>query len=325
MKGFAYSSARTLDEAVGLLGPKVRALAGGTDLLTLMKADLQHPERLVDIKRLAGLSRHVEGHGDGLVIGALATLSEIAAHEAIRTRYRALAQSAEAAATPQLRNMATAAGNLLQRPRCWYFRNARIDCWLKGGADCPARAGENREHALFGGTPCVAVHPSDPANALLAFDADVRLVGRGGERSVSLQDFLHLPSESRRVETSLSDDELVAAIRLPPHPDETRSVYLKAMDRRTWGFALVSVAAVLRLSGPRIAHARLVLGGVAPIPWPARAAEAVLIGHDAEPALLDQAADLALAGAQPLSHNGYKIPLARALVRRALGELAGRR
>jgi xanthine dehydrogenase YagS FAD-binding subunit len=329
MKSFAYSRARTLDEAMGLLGPKVRALAGGTDLLTLMKADLERPERLVDIKRLAGLSHHVEESADGLVIGSLATLSDLAAHQAVRSRYRALAQSAEAAATPQLRNMATAGGNLLQRPRCWYFRNARIPCWLKGkgqgGEDCPAREGENREHALFGDTPCVAVHPSDPANALLAFDADVRLVGPQGPRSLSLEAFLRLPTDGRRVETSLADGELLAAIRLPPHPNETQSVYLKAMDRKVWGFALVSVAAVMRLAGPQIAHARLVLGGVAPIPWRAKAAEAALVGRAASPALFDHAAELALAGAQALRHNGYKIPLARALVRRALGELAGQR
>jgi xanthine dehydrogenase YagS FAD-binding subunit len=325
MKAFEYSSARTLDEAIGLLGANARALAGGTDLLTLMKADLQHPERLVDIKRLAGLSRHVEENGDGLVVGALATLSEIGAHRAVRARYRALAQAAEAAATPQLRNMATAGGNLLQRPRCWYFRNRRIDCWLKGGTACPAREGENREHALFGDGPCLAVHPSDPATALLAFDADVQLIGPGGTRSIPLAEFLRLPSEARRVETSLREDELVAAIRLPAHPDETQSIYLKAMDRKVWGFALVSVAAVIRLAGPRIAHARLVLGGVAPVPWRVQAAEALLAGHDASPALFERAADAALAGARPLRHNGYKVSLARALLLRALGELAGRR
>jgi len=322
MRPFSYSSARTLDEAIGLLGAGARPLAGGTDLLPLMKADLGHFDRLVDIKRLAALPRRIEENGEGVVLGALATLSELAASPTLQERYRALAQAADAAATPQLRNMATLGGNLLQRPRCWYFRHSRIPCWLKGGENCPARDGENREHALFGDAPCVAVHPSDPAAALLAFDADVRLVGRAGERTLALSDFLRLPSDRRRVETSLAEEELVSAVRLAPHPPETKSIYLKAMDRKVWAFALVSVAAVLRLAERRIAHARIVLGGVAPIPWRAHAAEAALVGEAAGAEVFERAAQAALEGARPLAGNGYKLPLARALVRRALGELA---
>jgi xanthine dehydrogenase YagS FAD-binding subunit len=321
MRAFDYASARTLDEAVGLLSGKTRALAGGTDLLTLMKADIAAPERLVDIKRAAGLSSRIEETGEGLVLGALATLSDIARHPGIAERYAVLGQAAEAAATPQLRNMATLAGNLLQRPRCWYYRNAHIDCWLKGGGDCPAREGENRQHALFGDSPCVAAHPSDPACALLALDTDVLVQGKAARR-ILLSELFSVPQEARRTETTLAQDELIVSLRVAPHPEGTRSTYLKAMDRKFWAFALASVAAVARFSGSRIAHARVVLGGVAPIPWRSQAAETVLIGRSADDALFEKAADAALEDARALQHNGYKIPLARALVRRALRHLA---
>src|ERR671939_366172 len=172
MRAFAYATPQTLEEAVRMLGPDTRALAGGTDLLTLMKADIAAPERLVNVKPL--LPRGIEARPEGLEIGALTTLAEIEVHEIINAGYSALAQAAAVAASPQIRNLATIGGNLLQRPRCWYYRNARIDCWLKGGPDCPAREGENRNHALFGGGPCYAVHPSDVAPALLAFEAALR-------------------------------------------------------------------------------------------------------------------------------------------------------
>src|SRR5207237_7768368 len=171
----------------------------------------------------------IEARPDGLQIGALTTLAQIEQHPLIGERYSALAQAAAAAASPQIRNLATIGGNLLQRPRCWYYRNARIDCWLKGGAECPAREGANRNHALFGGGPCYAVHPSDLAAALLAFDAALWVHGRGGERAIELADFFALPAPERRTATVLSPDELVLKLRLPPQPEETRSCYLKAM------------------------------------------------------------------------------------------------
>jgi xanthine dehydrogenase YagS FAD-binding subunit len=317
VRPFSYSAPSTLDEAVSLLGSAARPLAGGTDLVTLMKADLVAPERLVSIRKLvpSGIS---EG-ADGFTLGAGTTLSEIERDARLRRQFTALSQAAALAASAQLRNMATLGGNLLQRPRCWYFRNPLVQCWLKGGADCPAREGENRLHALFAESPCVAVHPSDLAPALLAFDADVRLLGPDGERALALEKLFMFPEDARRSETRLSDDELILAVRMPSHPAETRSTYLKAMDRQAFAFALVGVAAVLRLSPERrVGHARLVLSGVAPIPRRAQAAERVLLGEEASERLFERAAEAAVEGAAPLRRNAYKLPLLRALIKRTL-------
>lgn len=327
MRPFTYASPRSLAEAVAFLADSgdgaIKALAGGTDLLTLMKADLLAPSALVDIKRLAELDDRVEDGPEGLTIGALATLAQIEEDPFIIARYPALAEAAALAATPQLRNMATIGGNLLQRPRCWYFRNPRVHCWLKGGEECFARGGENQHHALFDVSPCVAVHPSDPAAALLALDASVRLHGAAGERELPLAELFAPPVADRRTETVIAGDEIITAIRIPPHAVGARSTYLKAMERKVWAFALVGVAAVIQVADDQIADARLVLSGVAPVPWRAEVAERVLAGSAPSAGVIEQAAEAALAGAQPLANNGYKMPLAKALVRRALSTLAG--
>ena len=326
MRNFDYTSATSLDETLDLLGGApgtTRPLAGGTDLLTLMKADIAAPQRLVDIKRLGELPRGVrEGADGGLRVGALTTLSAIEHDRTLLTRAAALPEAVAAAATPQLRNIATIGGNLLQRPRCWYFRNSLFDCWLKGGEGCPAREGENEHHALYDQSPCVAVHPSDPATALLALDASVRLRGPRGERTVALADFFAPPTAERRTENTLGADELIIEIAIPAPAAVARSTYLKAMDRKVWAFALVGVAAALRVEAGRIASARIVLSGVANTPWRAEGAEAALIGAAPDEATFARAADAALAEAAPLAHNGYKVPLAAALIRRALADLA---
>lgn len=322
MRPFAYERAGSVGAALGLLGRDgaVRPLAGGTDLLTLLKTGLVEPERLVDLKRAADLPRGVRETDDGgLEIGALVPLADLERSPLIRERATALAQAVALAATPQLRNMATLGGNLLQRPRCWYFRDPRIPCWLKGGADCPAREGQNQLHAIFPADPCVAVHPSDPATALVALDASVRVGGPGGERSVPIEDFFVTPTEARRLETVLADDELVLAVRLPPASNGSRSSYAKAMDRKVWAFALVAAAARLRVADGRVVEARLALGGVAIAPHRARAAEQALTGQAATEATLARAAELAVEGARPLAHNGYKLPLVRGLVQQVLG------
>ena len=323
MRPFEYSNPASVDEALALLGQAgggSRALAGGTDLITLMKADLAAPERLVNLKQLAEIPRGIAEEAGGVTIGALTSLSEIEGHTLLAERYPVLAEAAAVAATPQLRNMATLGGNLLQRPRCWYFRNPRFNCWLKGGEECQARDGENQHHALFGGSPCVAAHPSDLAPALVALGASVRLRGADGERVLPIEEFFALPDDQRRTETVLGD-ELVLSVDLPSMQPGSRSTYLKAMDRKAWSFALVGVAAALRLDGRTIADARLVLGGVAPIPWRAQAAERALIGAEAGAELFARAAEIALADAEPLAHNGYKVPLAKTLIRRALAGL----
>lgn len=327
MRPFAYTSPNSLDAATRILATEgastttSKVLAGGTDLLTLMKADLLAPDQLIDIKRLPELDDQIIDGGDGLTIGALTTLAEVEDDPLIRARYPALSEAAALAATPQLRNMATIGGNLLQRPRCWYFRNHRVPCWLKGGEECQAREGENQLHALFDVSPCVAVHPSDPAAALLALDASVLLHGALGERELPLTDFFAPPDAERRTETMIHPDEIITAVRIPPHPATMKSTYLKAMDRKVWAFALAGVAAAVQIEQDRITQARLVLSGVAPIPWRAESAESLLIGERPRADLFGRVAEVALVEATPLANNGYKIPLTRALIERALSSV----
>jgi len=325
MRPFDYIRPQSMTEAIALLdgdGERSRFLAGGTDLLTLMKPEISTPDRLIDIKRLPELDSRIEPAGDGLRIGALATLAQIEEAPLLRGPYAALAEAAALAASPQLRNMATIGGNLLQRPRCWYYRLPHVQCWLKGGDDCPAREGENQYHALFGESPCVAVHPSDLATALLALGASVEVTGAGGPRSVPLDRFFALPEEDRRTENTLGPGDVITAISLPAAPSNTRSTYLKAMDRKVWAFALVGVGVRLSIESGVISDARFALGGVAPIPWRAQRAEALLTGARPEPDLFRQAAAVALEGATPLAHNGYKVPLLAALIRDALESAA---
>jgi xanthine dehydrogenase YagS FAD-binding subunit len=318
MKPFAYASPRSLDDAVALLADDehARFLAGGTDLLTLLKGDLLEPSQLVDIKRLADLDDAITLSSETVRIGALATLSDLEMHPLIAEHAPALAEAAALAATPQLRNMATIGGNLLQRPRCWYFRDPEIPWWLKGGDSCPARTGENQHHAIFDLSPCVAVHPSDPASALLAHDAEVEVRGASGSRTMPLADLFAPPTDDRRTETTLRPGEIITALTLPA--SSGRSTYLKAMDRKTWAFALVGVGARIKQDAGRITEARVVLSGVANVPWRASAAEQVLTGQVPGDEVLAAAADAALSGAEPLAKNGYKLPIAHALVWRAL-------
>ncbi len=321
LRPFAYDQPATIADTIALLSgdaAATRPLAGGTDLLTLMKGEIIAPDRLVDIKRLNDLTNEIEVTEHGLEIGALATLAEIETNPFVTSLAPALAQAAGLAATPQLRHMATLGGNLLQRPRCWYFRNAQIPCWLKGGDDCPAREGENALHAIFVESPCVAVHPSDLATALTALDAEIVVRGPSEERVVPIGSLFAPPDAGRRTETTLGPDELIVSVRIPTEPDGAQSAYLKAMDRKVWAFALVSAAASLAVQGGTINHARVVLGGVANVPHRAIEAEQALVGAKPTDEVFARAADAALTGAQSLARNGYKIPLARTLLRRAL-------
>lgn len=329
MRPFDYVRPESVSEAIAVLGKThghqqgaARLLAGGTDLLTLMKHEINTPEQLIDIKRLPELDDSITESEHGITIGALTTLSRLEDDPLIRESCPALSDAAAIAASPQLRNMATIGGNLLQRPRCWYYRSEHVDCWLKGGADCPARDGENQQHAIFDGSPCVAVHPSDLATALFALDAEVYVRGPRGDRSVPFEAFFALPDDERRTETTLATDEIIMSVNVPREPRNTRSTYVKAMDRKVWAFALVGVAARLVIEDGRIADARLVLGGVAPIPWRVADAEALLIGQSAGPELFERVARVAVEGAEPLAKNGYKVPLATSLVSRALSAIA---
>jgi xanthine dehydrogenase YagS FAD-binding subunit len=316
MRRFDYASPSDTAGALALLADDARPFAGGTDLLTLMKSDVTAPAVLVDVKR--SLGGGIEEAAGEIRFGALATLAEIEQSALVRERLPALAEACALAATPQLRNMATIGGNLLQRPRCWYFRSPLFHCWLEGGDECQARDGENQQHAIFEHSTCVAVHPSDPAVALLLYGASVTLRGPLGERTLSLDELLQPPTEARRTESTIAPDELITGVRVPVPAAEMRSVYLKAMDRKIWAFALVSVAVMVRVEAGKVAEARITLGGVANVPIRASTAERSLIGAAPGEVVFERAADAALEGAQPLAHNGYKQPLLRGVLTQAL-------
>ncbi len=324
MKAFEYASARDLKEAVALLGEKpgkARVLAGGTDLLTQMQERIAAPERVVNIKESPGLGR-IEAAVSGLRLGALVPLSEIAAHAEIRKTWRAVAEGAGAAATPQIRNAGTLGGNLCQRPRCWYFRSEDFHCLKKGGSECFAAEGENKYHAIFGSGGCHIVHPSDTAPTLVAFESTVTIQSRAGERTMPLEKFFTLPDRDVTRENVLGSDEIVSSIQVPAPPAGTRSAYLKIREKTSFDFALTSCAAALTFAGGVCTRARIVLGGVAPIPWRCVEAEALLAGHAVDEGLASRAAEAALARAVPLSKNRYKLPLAKATLRRVLRGLA---
>lgn len=316
---FEYAFPETAVEAVASSETNARWLAGGTDLIPELKNDLVAPARLVNLKGVQEL-RGITENERGVTIGALTTLSEIAEHETIRTRYRALAQACELAASPQIRNMATIGGNLCQDSRCAYYRNG-FDCFLRGGDKCYMRDGENREAAVIGYHDCVHVHPSDPANALVAFEAQVVVRGRAGERTIPASEFFRAPDASDTRMNVLGQGDMITAIVLPRVSDNTRSVYVKAMDRAAWAFALASAAVKVELNDGKISNARVVLGGVAPTPWREVRIENALLGQGLES--VTQEANSVLEDAKPLEQNSYKVRLARAMVKRALRECLG--
>ncbi len=303
----------------------VMLIAGGTDLMPLLKAGLVAPDHLVSLKQSREM-RYLRFADDGtLHLGALTTLAEIERDAEVGRRLPILPQSVRDAATPQLRAMATAGGNLLQRNRCWYFRGP-YDCWLKGGDRCFARDGENKYSAIFDESPCVAVHPSDLAPALVALDAQVVIAYAdhdGTERAIPVAELLQPPTADHRIEHRLPAGTAIAELRVPPQPEGARGAYLKAMDRHAWAFALTSAAAQLTLRDGVVERVRLVLGAVANVPYRATAAEDLLTGQRLTPELAARAAEAAVAGAAPLAHNGYKLPQARELARRALLQAAG--
>ena len=303
--------------------PGNAALAGGVDLLDLMKQKIAAPTTLVNLKALKGLAAIEPGQSGGMRIGALAKLSEIATNDNIRERYTAVADAAGEAATPQIRNLATAGGNLLQRPRCWYFRNPDVQCLKKGGKQCYAVGGLNRYHAILGGGPSFIVHPSNLAPALIAYGASVRLIGPAGERAVELERFFILPKTDVTRENILRPGEILTAIELPAPPQGAQSSYLEAREKQSFDWPLVSAATMLALQSGVVRDARIVMGAVAPIPWRAPAAEKILVGARITPDVAARAADAALTGAAPLPQNGYKVPIAKAIVRRAILRAAG--
>ena len=325
MKPFRYERARDMAGAVAALvgEPGGAFLAGGTNLVDLMKLGIVEPDVLVDVRRLT--SEQIEDLPDGgLRIGAAVTNSDLAADRRVRARYPVLTQALLAGASGQLRNMATVGGNLLQRTRCVYFYDTTTPCNKRQpGSGCSALGGYTRYHAILGASEsCAATHPSDMAVALAALDATVRVLGPDGERSIPLIEFHRLPGDAPQRDTLLSHAELITAVDVPALPFADRSRYYKVRDRASYAFALVSVAAALDLAGGTVREARIAFGGVAHKPWRAKRAEASLRGAPATEETFRRAADSELADARPLDDNGFKVPLVRNTLTMVLRELA---
>ncbi len=325
MINFAYARANDVADAVRQIAadPKSKFIAGGTNLVDLMKEDVERPSRLIDITRLP-LKAVEETSDGGLRIGALVPNSDLAYHPLIAERYPLLGSAILAGASAQLRNMASTGGNLLQRTRCYYFYDTATPCNKREpGSGCSAIAGLNRMHAILGTSEsCIATHPSDMCVALAALDAKVHVAGPAGERSIAMTDFHRLPGTTPQRDTNLQADEIVTAVELPARGFAKNYTYLKIRDRLSYAFALVSTAAAMELDGDTITDARLALGGVAHKPWRNANAEAALRGKTADRAAFAQAADIVLHDAKGYAHNAFKIDLARRVIVRALTQAA---
>ncbi|XRQ11952.1 FAD binding domain-containing protein [Actinomadura welshii] len=321
MDAFAYARADRPETAVELAAePGSRFIAGGTDVLNLMRDGAEHHDRLIDINalKLTGIRETAQR----IELGALCRMSDVAAHRAVRRRVRVLAQALLASASPQVRNMASLGGNLLQRTRCWYFRDATMPCNKRSpGSGCSAIDGQNRWHAILGGSDhCIAVHPSDMAVALTALDATVHTLGTGGPRRVPVRDLYVPPSGTPHRETVLRPGELITRIDVPVTPLAARSRYLKLRDRASFEFAVVSVAAMVRLRGGVVREASLAFGGVAPRPWRSPAAERALTGRRLDEDSIRAAGEALVRDARPREGNAFKVPL----VQRALADVLRR-
>jgi xanthine dehydrogenase YagS FAD-binding subunit len=325
MISFEYSRAGNVADAVRQMAasPTAKFVAGGTNLVDLMKMDVERPAKLIDVSKLP-LDKVEETGGGGLRIGALVRNSDLAYHPLVERRYPVLSSALLAGASAQLRNMASTGGNLLQRTRCAYFYDIATPCNKREpGSGCSAIGGLNRMNAILGTSDaCIAVHPSDMCVALAVLEANVHVTGPRGERTIAFADFHRLPGDTPQRDTSLNADELVTSIELPARGFAANYTYLKIRDRLSYAFALVSVAVGLELEGGNIKEARFALGGVAHKPWRNAQAEAALRGRPADEATFAQAADLVLREAKGFGHNTFKIDLARRTIVRALSQAA---
>ena len=323
MKPFAYVKAVDEKQALAALGRergKVLPLAGGMDLVSLLKDHIATPDRLVNVK---GLDATIAATPDGgLRLGAAVRLVDLHSHATVTSQYKALAEAAAEVGTPQIRNLGTVGGNLMQRPRCWYFRNEEFPCLKKGGARCFSVDGENQYHAILGGGPCHIVHPSSLAVPLVAFGAKVRIVGPRGEKEVLAEEFFELPERNLFGETALRPDELLTHVILPPAKSMKSATYeVRFKSSHDWPIAFASV--VLQLQGTTVSEAKVVMGAVAPIPWRSPEAEGALKGQAVSEAVALKAAEAALAGATPMTQNAYKVQIAKTAVKRAILHAAG--
>ncbi|MEE8193280.1 MAG: xanthine dehydrogenase family protein subunit M [Gemmatimonadales bacterium] len=315
---FSYVRPTSLDEALThLTSEGARPHAGGSDLLGCMRDGVFEAQKVVSLSALQELRGIRQASDGGLRIGALTTVAAVASNLLVQERYAALAQAAAEVASPQLRNQGTIGGNLCQKPRCWYYRG-EFHCLRKGGNTCYALVGENQFHCILGGSRCYIVHPSDTAPALVALQASVRIARRGDSRVVALEDFFVPPSTNVQRETVLEPNEIVTEILLPRPARGLRSSYRKVRDRGAWDFALAGVALALQFDGGRVTDGRVVLSGAAPVPWRSHEVEQVIADKALDAATCGAAARAAMAAAQPLERNGYKVPLFEGVIEEAL-------
>jgi len=317
----ATASANAANTANSAIGASVQYLAGGTTLVDLMKLDVMRPTQLIDITRIAAPQLHtIEVSPQGLYIGALATMRQVADHAGVRRDYPVVAQSLQLAASQQLRNMARVGGNVLQRTRCAYFRDTSWPCNKRTpGSGCAAMDGENRWQAVLGTSEqCIAAYPGDWATALIALDATVLVLGSAGNRSMPFAQLHRRPGNTPHIETTLAAGDLITGFMIPAGPHTRRSVYLKVRDRESYEFALASAAVALDLDGDTVRQVRVGLGGPVAVPWRAREAESVLTGKPLTEANAAAAARAAFAGAKPRQHNAFRIPLGQQTLVRAL-------
>jgi xanthine dehydrogenase YagS FAD-binding subunit len=317
LKAFTYVNATNEKEAVAALAKAERGrmlpMAGGMDLLGLMKDYIVSPDRVVSIK---GLDQAIASADGGLRIGAAVKIADLAEHAAARKLYPALVSAAEDVGTPQIRNSGTVGGNIAQRPRCWYFRNEEFHCLKKGGSRCFAVEGENQFHAIFGDGPCHIVHPSSLAVPVIAYGGRFRIAGPNGAREIDAGEFFQLPNANLYGENLLQPTEIITHVILPPPGQRSATYEVRFKQSHDWPLAAAAVNLVM--SGPTVKSARIVMGAVAPVPWRVQAAERVLVGKAVTEALAVEAAEAALAGARPMTGNKYKIQIAKTVVKRAI-------
>jgi xanthine dehydrogenase YagS FAD-binding subunit len=334
MNTFEWMNVTTVAEAVSALksvpspndmDDAARPIAGGQDILTTMKDYITRPTRVVNLKGIRGLDKIESDGKGGLRIGALVTLNQLEESPQVRRSFPGLTEAAHSIGTPQIRNLGTVGGNLCQRPRCWYFRLEEVVCLKKGGTECYAATGENKYNAIFGGGPSYIVHPSDLAPMLLALGASVSVMGADGKRTIGLDKFFTLPSDGNlRRENVLKNEDIITEVQVPASKFAAHSTYLKFKERDSMDFAMSAVAAAVTLGANKtVSEARIVLGGVAPVPWRVPKAEAALVGQTINNDVLMNVAKVALEGAEPLAKNAYKVPLTQTLVRRALARVGG--
>lgn len=324
MQSFEWVDATRLSDALSSMSETAMVKAGGIDVLDRLKEGLDAPKRLVNIRNIAEL-KFVKESGGALRLGPLMTLAETSQHAIVKRRFPALADACSMAATPQIRNVATIGGNILQRPRCWYFRDEQFNCLRKGGDRCFAQDGENDYHAVFDNSICAIVHPSAVAVALVAYGATAQLTSEEGKREVSLESIFVRPEQDVKREHSLAPGELLTEITLPAMGVGGQSTYIKLMEKESFDWPAAEVATVLQLANGRVEKASIILGAAAPVPWRAKQAEAFLAGKPLNKDTAAQAARAAIEGATPLRDNAYKLQLIEVAVRRTLLKAGGNR